>query len=411
MKVIHPFPARMAPEIALSRISDLAAGAVLLDPMCGSGTVLRAGVEHGVTAIGTDVDPMAVLMARVWCKPPSRSQFMHDVHELLTQAAAADVENPEELDWVDQETSDFIRFWFGAEQRTHLVRLASVLNNSHLPSADALRVALSRIIVTKERGASLARDTSHSRPHKVATESTYDVGAEFLRSARLMSARLVPEAVRGSSSVELADGRELSHIGDESVDCVITSPPYLNAIDYLRGHRLSLVWLGYSAAQIRTIRGSSIGAEKVLAGQDHDPADYISGSSGANAPARIAGWATRYIKDAREVATQIERVLRPGGDVIMVVGNSTLRGFQIDNAQICADALNDAGLAVGQMAEREIPTRSRYLPTSAGSALASRMRVEVVISASKTTASSQHASEPHPRGSATSQAGSFTTAT
>ncbi len=67
----------------------------------------------------------------------------------------------------------------------------------------------------------------------------------------------------------------------------------------------------------------------------------------------------------------------------MVVGNSTLRGFKIDNAQICADALEAAGLSIDEMAEREIPTRSRYLPTNAGSALASRMRVEVVISASK----------------------------
>lgn len=389
MKVIHPFPARMAPEIALSRISDLPSGAVLLDPMCGSGTVLRAGVEHGITAVGTDVDPMAVLMARVWCKPPTRSQFLHDVHELLTQAAAADVENPDDLDWVDEETSDFIKFWFGVEQRIQLVRLASVLNDSHLPSADALRVALSRIIVTKERGASLARDTSHSRPHKVATESAYDVEAEFLKSARLMSTRLLPEVVRGSSSVELADGRELTHIGNESVDCVITSPPYLNAIDYLRGHRMSLVWLGYPAAQIRTIRGSSIGAERVLAAQVHDPVDYISGPRGDNAPARIVGWATRYVKDARQVAAQVQRVLRPGGDVVMVVGNSTLRGFQIDNAQIFADALEDVGLAVEAMTEREIPTRSRYLPTSAGSALASRMRVEVVISAYKAAALKQ----------------------
>lgn len=383
MKVIHPFPARMAPEIALSRIGDLPVGAVLLDPMCGSGTVLRAGVEHGVAALGTDVDPMAVLMARVWCKPPTRTQFIHDVHELLRRAKATDIEDVGELDWVDAETSDFIKFWFGEEQRRPLVRLASVLKDSLLPSADALRVALSRIIVTKERGASLARDTSHSRPHKVATESNYDVESEFLKSARLMSARLVPEAVRGTSSIELGDGRQLGHIGDGSVDCVITSPPYLNAIDYLRGHRMSLVWLGYTATQIRAIRGTSIGAEKILAAQDHDPAEYIGGPPGEDAPARIVGWATRYVKDAREVGNQVQRVLRPGGDVVMVVGNSTLRGFKIDNAQICADALEAAGLSIDEMAEREIPTRSRYLPTNAGSALASRMRVEVVISASK----------------------------
>src|SRR3712207_7608036 len=42
----------------------------------------------------------------------------------------------------------------------------------------------------------------------------------------------------------------------------ITSPPYLNAIDYLRGHRLSLVWLGYRIGDLRLTRAVSIGAER-----------------------------------------------------------------------------------------------------------------------------------------------------
>jgi DNA modification methylase len=47
-----------------------------------------------------------------------------------------------------------------------------------------------------------------------------------------------------------------------SVDAVLTSPPYLNAIDYMRGHRMSLVWLGHSLTELRHIRSNSIGAER-----------------------------------------------------------------------------------------------------------------------------------------------------
>ncbi len=45
---------------------------------------------------------------------------------------------------------------------------------------------------------------------------------------------------------------------------IITSPPYLNAIDYLRGHKLSLVWMGQSIARVRNIRSTNIGTEKSL---------------------------------------------------------------------------------------------------------------------------------------------------
>ena len=51
---------------------------------------------------------------------------------------------------------------------------------------------------------------------------------------------------------------------DKYIDKVITSPPYLNAIDYMRGNKFSLVWLGYSLSELRKVRSNSIGAERKL---------------------------------------------------------------------------------------------------------------------------------------------------
>jgi len=59
-----------------------------------------------------------------------------------------------------------------------------------------------------------------------------------------------------------ADVRNIP-ITDGFIDVVITSPPYLNAIDYLRGHKLSLAWLGYKISDIIPIRSNNIGAERV----------------------------------------------------------------------------------------------------------------------------------------------------
>src|SRR5690606_25288240 len=99
---------------------------------------------------------------------------------------------------VDRETDAFMKYWFGDLQRRDLQRIAYVLHKRRLSklgerrkaAVNALMVALSRIIVTKDQGASLARDTSHSRPHKVAEESSYDVFFGFERSVAALASRV-----------------------------------------------------------------------------------------------------------------------------------------------------------------------------------------------------------------------------
>ena len=59
-RYIHPFPARMAPEIALDCIpvAERGNGKRILDPMCGSGTVLSVASQRGHHATGIDLDPL-----------------------------------------------------------------------------------------------------------------------------------------------------------------------------------------------------------------------------------------------------------------------------------------------------------------------------------------------------------------
>lgn len=65
---IHPFPARMAPGIALEALGEDKAQLRVLDPMAGSGTVLAVARAVGHRAIGVDLDPLAVLLAGVWTR-------------------------------------------------------------------------------------------------------------------------------------------------------------------------------------------------------------------------------------------------------------------------------------------------------------------------------------------------------
>jgi hypothetical protein len=263
IKHIHPFPARMAPDIALEHVQDLPGSALIADPMCGSGTVLRVAAESGHRCIGFDLDPLAVLMSRVWTTFVNVEEVRATAFDLVLAGRNIQAANAP-LPWIDacSETRAFVDRWFEPQQRDPLRCLAFQLAPRIGPVADVLRLALSRTIITKERGASIARDTSHSRPHTWFVGNTYDVWKGFEFAVERLVARLKPEQLRAQVVVNLGDARKARAISDGAIDAIITSPPYLNAIDYLRGHRLALVWLGYGIRELRFIRSASVGTEQ-----------------------------------------------------------------------------------------------------------------------------------------------------
>lgn len=391
LRAIHPFPARMAPELALNALNHLPANSLILDPMAGSGTVLRQAVELGHRAVGFDLDPLAVLMSKVW------TTRVDD--QAIAELAATVIEHAREVDlrrsplpWISgyDETATFIKYWFATEQRKDLARLAFVLHSRKQEATDAeeavidvLRIALSRIIVTKEQAASLARDTSHSRPHKVAQSSNFNVFEAYERSVEQLRQRLKEAPLLSAATVHHGDARRLT-LADKSIDAVMTSPPYLNAIDYLRGHRMSLVWLGHRLGELRNIRSSSIGAERAadkpatekLAKQIHRVAEAMvqDGELTSTHKAMVH----RYAHDLLAMTSEVSRVLKAKGRATFVVGNSCLRGSFIKNSAGVDVACKIAGLHKLSEFERDLPQANRYLPMTSTS-LGKRMRTETVL--------------------------------
>ena len=177
----------------------------------------------------------------------------------------------------------------------------------------------------------------------------------------------------------------MAELADGCVDAVITSPPYLNALDYLRGHRLSLVWLGYRIGDLRAIRAGSIGSERML-----DPAmsrEAIASltpllGAVAELPPRTRGMIDRFLLDLYAVLSEIRRVLKSTGNATFVIGNSCIRNVFLDNAAALVVAAELLGLALVERQERDIPPMKRYLPPPRGNAsrgVMHRMRTEVVL--------------------------------
>lgn len=388
-KQVHPFPARMAPGIALESLRSLRQGSVVLDPMSGSGTVLREATELGHSAIGYDVDPLAVLMAKVWTTPIKDADIGELYAELIEVAGG--FEDPVILPWLvdDDETTQFIKYWFADAQAAQLSRLGLGLHKlreradeRYSAALSVLELNLSRIIVTKEQAASLARDTSHSRPHRVSSVSEYDVFGGYARSLKTVRRRLSEAPPQLAADVNRGDARKLTAVESRSVDAVVTSPPYLNAIDYLRGHRLSLVWLGWTLTELRNIRSNSIGSERSpdkAADLEKVEALVVAMVGDAQLAPRYRRMVQRYAHDVWDLVSEVTRVLKAGGQATFVVGNSCLKDTFIRNADGVSLAAKLFGLQAVATVERELPARSRYLPVT-GAALGKRMRTESVLS-------------------------------
>ena len=387
-RTIHPFPARMAPDIAIDHLDSIEGETelVVLDPMCGSGTVLAAAADRGHAARGFDVDPLAVLMSSVATRAVDTEAVVAEAERICAHARASSVDEPR---WDDAETQKFAEYWFAATQRVQLNRLSRELDEvSDEAVRQALQVALSRIIVTKAPKASLAADTSHSRPHRVATESSYDVYRGFEGSVASLTKLLDQRSMVGQVKVSRGDTRALD-LPDASVDLIITSPPYLNAIDYLRGHKMSLIWFGHTIPDLRKIRSNSIGAERALDGEALKQVDDMVSviENAANDPSKLPlATIMRYAHDLTLFSRELHRVCREGAEVVTVIGNSTLRGNYIQNDILVRQAYEGAGFSLRDRTERELPESKRYLPvrtTNAASSMAKRMRTEVVLTVEK----------------------------
>ena len=381
LRTIHPFPARMAPDVARSALDRVPKDGWVLDPRCGSGTVPRAAVEVGRKCVGMDIDPLAVLMSRVWTTPVDVRQIGADAEEVSQQAR--DLARGGVRAIRDDETKRFISYWFGPKQKAALARLSTVLGGREDETTEPLMVALSRIIISKEMMASLARDTSHSRPHKVAEKNDFDVYAGFVRAAKLIGARLEPERIAASADIRCGDARDLKELTDHRFDLVLTSPPYLNAIDYLRGHRLALVWLGHMLESLRIIRAASVGAERMMmeCETEIDISPFVIETDGSSIERRHRGWIRRYAADLDKVLAELHKVISETGSVVMVLGNSFIRGATINNAGLVEALARSNGFVLEGRRVREIPARRRYLPAPGpgSNALDTRMRTETVL--------------------------------
>ncbi len=392
LRTIHPFPARMAPEIVWRQLPDSRNPIRVLDPMAGSGTTIATARLRGHNAIGFDRDPLAVLIAGAWVSNVNAEILEKKGKEILERAK----ENAFQLTEAEafphganEETQRFVEYWFDETNRIQLTALSNTISRLHDSVLKNLMwCALSRLIITKKCGVSLAMDVSHSRPHRtcdVAPVKPFDRFIQSLNQIIKASPFKDSEQAKPAASVREADARFLD-LESESVDMAITSPPYLNAIDYLRGHKLSLVWMGFSTDTIRQLRSTNVGSEiKARAKAEDDLTEKVIDKicDVDQLSPRAIGMLRQYLRDMKLVLSEIYRVLTCPGKAVLVVGNCNLEKTFIKNSKGIELLAENVGLRKQKSSKRALPENRRYLPPpdslGAGKQLKKRMREEVIL--------------------------------
>ena len=391
---IFRFPARFHPPV-VRRLLEVYSrpGEVVLDPFCGSGTVPVEALFAGRAAIGTDIDPLSILVTRAKARTYDLG-ILNAATESLRGELARMREADEriwgrfdlEIGLADYEAASSLLaehipalpnalHWF---RRRVMVQLAAIRAKveTHIfsPAYPLLQLCFASIIRNASNAdpvpVSSLEVTRHMRDKEANGRSIDPYGLlDAVLHKALDSTRGFQERRQSGTAARIvrADARHLSVRGTGRVDCVITSPPYLAAVDYYRRHTLEMYWLGLteSASERLDLMSSYLGRDRV--GLRH--MDGADGTRGAAIARRwLAGMPAvrpereraflHYCSGMGEVLTRLCEVTRVGAPVLVVVGNVRFNGCLVSIPDLLTQ-LAPRGLALEQ--RLWYPLENRYM--------------------------------------------------
>lgn len=388
---LHAFAAKFPPQLPRAFIRGLTdPGQVVLDPMMGSGTTVVESLLEGRHGLGMDIDPLALRLGQVKTMEADVERLRSEGCRVLSRAQAL-LSNGRAVDEnlsrrFDERTRAFVDYWFLPSTQRELTALVLATEDVGDAAARAfLELTLSAIIVTKSGGVSRARDLAHSRPHLVESKVPRNAIEQFSTRLRKNLASISRIKTNGTMAASLAGDATRMPFADRTIDLIVTSPPYANAIDYMRAHKFSLVWLGESIGDLSELRSRYLGSERVgRAPYATLPltVETVVHQLGERDSARAA-ILRKYFVEMKSVLAEMYRVLRDDSAAVVVVGTSVMRGIDVRTHECLADIAAEVGFDVVGVVRRVLDRNKRMMPARfhkrTGSMIEQRMHDEYVI--------------------------------
>ena len=348
----------------------------LLDPFAGTGAAPIVASSRDWEGVGIDILPVGVRIANGWLAASAvdRQAFWEQSQELLKA-----VESTDRVDISSQDYFPHVRITekaFSDANEQAIAATRSWLRQAEAgPEAELLALAsmaaLEDASWTRKDGQYLRWDHRSGRKLKARMEKrqvlTY---ADSLRhklgiivaDLPMISDSCAPEAVR---IVENSCYDALPRLPDDSVDAVITSPPYANRYDYTRTYALELAWLGYDNAAISALRQRLLSAtvenlskRNELAVKHADAlelfdrqtavAEITDALEAAKARRELSNphvirLVHNYFMEMTAVIMEMARVCKSGASVFMVNDNVQYHGEEVPVDLILSDIAEQCG--------------------------------------------------------------------
>lgn len=334
---LHPYPAKFPPQLPKKILEDYAIkGQTVLDPFCGSGTTLIEARIFGVNAIGVDVNGLSVLLSQVKATPLSEKQFTF-VKEFVVEVETKISEwKSEKRPQIKVKEIEGQEHWFQknvSEEITFL--LNEILKQTDIEIQNFLKIVLSSIIVKVSNQDS---DTRFAAIEKNILDG-YTL-EQFCKRAKQYNLRMAEfsELVCDKTTLNVynADSRDLNFIPDNSVDIIITSPPYANTYDYYLYHKFRKRWLDLD---VKYAQYNEIGSRR----------EYSS----------LKREKEKWNEDLTKCFAEMQRVLKPNHLAFIVIGDSVIKKELIKIEKEISEFAPKIGFKVNEILSSDLSKHSR----------------------------------------------------
>ncbi len=354
---IHSYPAKMLksiPEVIIPRFSK--PGNTVLDPFCGSGTVLLESKLKNRNALGFDINPLAVLISNVKTREISQrkvAKLKNMIIENLYEGKAA-----HHIDFPNK------NYWFTPAAERQLSALLAQINKIKDKNyKEFFLVCFSASIRYASRADPEIVPPVISKHMKVILKGRkVNVIKRFSdlvdRNAAALSKLPKTDALKICADV--GDARKLP-INGSSVELILTSPPYISAQKYPRSLKLELFWTGLTdPKKLSEVDRKTIGTERVSMLEktkkidDKTLHDFLQKIQKKNKERFVITY--RYFVDMRMTIQEFYRVLKPGGYFVLLIGENTVCGIKSPTSQVLENYAEMEGFSLVTRVEDKIKT-------------------------------------------------------
>ena len=352
----HRYPAKFIPQIVRRLINENSkAGDWVMDPYGGCGTTIVEARLSNRNSIGFDINPAAVLMAMAKVKEIDPAKLERANRNLLFNINRKKATNTE-----FKSEPDRLRYWFKPNQYLKLKKIYKAIQDEQNEDIKRFyKCCFSNILKT----CSIWYSKS-IKPMKDPLKKNSDPLNEFVKHLELMTRQnniffnLLLEKDKTKFHVDVADARKLN-LKDNSLDLIITSPPYVTSYEYAELHQLSLLWLGFvrNLNEIKKDYVGTISRSPAERGFKSEIAEKIIKKL-FNKDNHLSKNITNYYSDLNRSISEMHRTLKNGKKLCLIIGNTEYRGVKIDNLNVAIELMEYAGFKIERVIKRKISSKT-----------------------------------------------------